>query len=359
MARRRRDAEEALSLGESLLAKAAEAHASGNLAEAELEGKRARRVLVTALGPRDPNLAPALVTLARLRSDAGDPDGAARLYLKAAALLVRHRGDAETLAFEVDARRGAGYELIAVARYDKAQNCLENTLRLCRRLPDELETAKTLNALGMLCKYTGRFVSGLRYYRRALEILERLAPDSDELATLHHNLGGIHHAAGDLAAALPHARESVRRRGAIDGPDALTTAIERAALAPILDGLGEQDEAAAIYRDVLPVFRAAGRDYDVAVTLHNLGASRAAAGDPAGAESAYREAADLKARTLGAAHPDHALTLHNLAVLIADTRPGEARKLAADAARVLSAAFGPEHPHVVAAREHADELGAG
>ena len=52
-----------------------------------------------------------------------------------------------------------------------------------------------LLAVGAVRLHAGRFVSGLRYYRRALEILERLAPDSDELAlceaivVMAHKLG--------------------------------------------------------------------------------------------------------------------------------------------------------------------------
>lgn len=86
-------------------------------------------------------------------------------------------------------------------------------------------------------------------------MLERVyGPDHVALATLCHNLGGLEHARGQHARGEPWARRAVLLREAALGPDHPVVAEDVAALAAILDGLGQRDEAEALYWRAIRTF---------------------------------------------------------------------------------------------------------
>lgn len=120
--------------------------------------------------------------------------------------------------------------------------------------------------------------------------------------TIYHNMGGILFSKGDFAAAKPFGEK----------------AAEAAAYAAILDDLGRYDESEAIYRRTLVVFEESfgPAHYDVAATLHNLGAVVVAQGNYKEAEENYRRALSIKERLLGEDSPDVALTCANLGGLL-------------------------------------------
>lgn len=89
------------------------------------------------------------------------------------------------------------------------------------------------------------------------------------------------------------------------GPDELETAVDRAALAAILDARGRNSEAQETLRDVLSTLEGVlGADhYEVGLTLADLGALQMAAGQFADAVAAFTRAAAIFERVLGASHP--------------------------------------------------------
>ncbi len=303
--------------------------------------------LSDALGDVDPNLAPALAAHARLLVSLGRGEPATHDYARAIVLL-RPLRDEDAFDLELELRRELAHLFIDLARYDDARRHIDASLRRARsRLGrDHVAVALLLNAAGMLCKYSGRYAAGRRFYLRALRIIEPRATSPEllaELATLHHNLGGLAHARGRFAEALPHARRAVELRTTLHSADSLEVAIERAALAPILDALAPDDpESLVIYRDVIATFERLDEPYERAVAHHNL-AGRIAAHDPAAAAASYRTAIALKRRVLGRAHPDVAMSLHNLASLLGGG--SRAVALAQEAHAIFAAALGPDHPH--------------
>ncbi len=214
-----------------------------------------------------------------------------------------------------------------------------------------IEVARGLNALGMLCKYTGRFVEG-RLYKRALVVATRAAgADSEDVAVIYHNIGGIEHAAGRYQHAEGPARLGVTIREKLLGPDHPSVAEDVAALAAILDGQERFAESEPMYERVLPLFRARRAHYDVAVNLHNLAAAHAAQHKFASAQKMYREAEKLKQKLLGDDHPDTALTAYGMGVLArARGDHDEALARIGRAERVFHKTLGMVHPHTVEAR---------
>ena len=103
--------------------------------------------------------------------------------------------------------------------------------------------------LAVLYKYTARFATAARLYRRALAVTtQALGPEHPDVATIYHNLGGLEHARGRYTRGEPWARRAVTVRKRALGPDHPAVAADMAALAAILDAQGNDTEAEALYR---------------------------------------------------------------------------------------------------------------
>ncbi|GAA2788735.1 tetratricopeptide repeat protein [Saccharopolyspora taberi] len=194
-----------------------------------------------------------------------------------------------------------------------------------------------LNDWGVSCKFAGLFDEGESAYRRAVA----LGPTSEQTAVLAHNLGGLAHARGDMAAAEPHARRALELRRASRSPDHPDVAAELAALAPILHGLGRYAEAEAMFREALEIF---GTDHrEAGFVLGNLGALMQDAGHVDQAAACYEESLRIKERALGPHHPAVAITLSNLGLLRL-RRGGDARAPLDRALTIMRARLAPDHP---------------
>lgn len=89
------------------------------------------------------------------------------------------------------------------------------------------------------------------------------------------------------------------------GPDELEGAVDRAALAAILEARGRNREALATLQDALVTLEAVlGSDhYEVGLTLSDLGAMQMSAGRFTEADATLTRAAVILERVLGASHP--------------------------------------------------------
>lgn len=217
---------------------------------------------------------------------------------------------------------------------------------------DAPELAAALNALGIVCKYSGRFAEGERHYVRALAILEVAGQGATPAAAaIHHNIGGIRHARGDYAAAESPARRAVAINERALGHDDPATAADRAALAPILDALGRDDEAEDLLRSALAAFGRERDDYEVAMTLGNLAAILQRRGELEAAAIMHRRSLETKERILGADHPELATTMSNLATTLhALGRSDEVVPLLRRAVGLAERSLAPDHPDVAALR---------
>ncbi|GIJ43284.1 hypothetical protein Val02_01700 [Virgisporangium aliadipatigenens] len=225
--------------------------------------------------------------------------------------------------------------------------------------PDHPALVPALNECGILGKYTGDFEAAEFAYLRALSIDERHGgADPAVAAGILHNLGGLAHARGDAAAAQEWARRglAVRTSTAVDP---LLVAADHAALAAILVDLGKAAEARAVLWGVLAVYRQDPRRhrYEIAATLHNLGALQFRTGDAAGAAITLRRALRMKRAALGRRHPDLGVTLYNLARCLQEQgRLRAARRYTRRALSILEGVVAEDHPTLAACRRRTAAL---
>jgi tetratricopeptide (TPR) repeat protein len=257
----------------------------------------------------------------------------------------------KTLALAGELRRVQG-------DYVRAESDLQAAVKLSADEFGETseESAQALNGLAVLYKYCGRFDEGLRLYKEALRVT--IATQGEECVTaitIYHNMGGILFSKGDFAGAKPYGEKAWELSQRLLGETDPRTMADAAAYAAIVDGLGGYDESEAIYRRALAVFEKSfgPGHYEVAATLHNLGAVLVAQGNYKEAEENYRRALSIKERLLDADSPDAALTRSNLGSLLNLLgRYSESLPLLKNAVAILESRLTPAHPQLVFAREN-------
>ena len=305
-------------------------------------------------GPLHPDVANVLNCMGTAHERLGNYDLAKVCFERAVGIMrdVRTRASGQDIdRLYIQSLIGLGNMERTVARYVEAEPSLREALAVAETSlgSDDDDVVTALNALGVLCKYWGRFDDAEQFYTRAIEIAERTRASDESLATLLHNLGGLEHARGEYARGEEPARRSVNIRERVLGRDHPSVAADVAALAALVEGQGRYEEAEQMYRRVLATFeRIYGPNhYEIAVNLNNLAGVRDALGHPVEAEALYRRALAIKEDLFGPDHPDVAMTLNNLALLLASQgRPEEADALYSRALRTFSERLEPGHPKI-------------
>jgi tetratricopeptide (TPR) repeat protein len=292
----------------------------------------------------------------------GDPrvaERSARQAVDAAMALVPGIKRSQLLAQSL---RALGTAARTLGRYPDSQDAFERGLvaAIDGFGLVSLQVAELHNDLGMTWKYAGRFHDAAESYDRARRTLEAMpAADPEDIAALYHNLGGLAHARGDLAAAEPLARRAVELRSAAVGPDDPATLLDRSAHAAIIGELDRTDEAEAEIRDLLPGLEASlGPDHpEVAVALNNLGAILQRLGRIAEAEALYRRVVEIKTARLGPDAPGLAVALSNHGTALeANGRLDEAQASYERALALLDGAVAADHPSLRAIRRNLDRM---
>ena len=252
----------------------------------------------------------------------------------------------------VDALTMLGNVYRLQARYDEAEVRLRRAVAAAEQLGlDGSRQAGVRNALGILCKDTGRYLEAGLLYQQALDS----APDSGARANLYHNLAGLAHAQGDYAAAEEPARAAVKLRTSTEGASHPDVAADLAVLGAVLYEQHRYGEAEDLFNHALGIVENRyGPDHDeVAVNLGNLAALYTATGRLGEAERCFRRSLQIRELELGSAHPDIARLLNNLAVLhMKQGRLTDAHTCYRQALSIFDQTLGSGHPTARTCREN-------
>ena len=181
--------------------------------------------------------------------------------------------------------------------------------------------AWTHNERGLALKAAGEYRRARAEYERGMRMAG--PGDSDEAATLLHNLAGIRFVLEDPAGARRCGRRGLAMRRRVWGPDDLAVLLDEGNLAPILVRLHEYEAAGEMLHRLLERFTERGEDAEVAVTLTNLGALAAHRYDWPTARRHLERAAELKERCFGPYGVELIPTLVNLGIAV-ENEGGEA-----------------------------------
>jgi len=261
----------------------------------------------------------------------------------------------------------AGYYLCLRARYAEAEALHRRALAIWEALgPDNPDTATSLNNLGVLLRFQGRYYGEAEaLLLRALAIREaELGPNHPDTAISLNNLALLLQAQGRYGEAEPQLRRALAIREATlrsDHPDIVFTLND---LAGVLRAQGRFEEAEQLLLRALAIREAAvdpdhpdrvtspntATILDMATSLHNLGVLLRDQGRYGEAEQRLRRALEIREQALGPDHPDTATSHNSLGVLLRAQRPTEqlllkeAEQLLRRVLAIREAAVDPDHP---------------
>lgn len=258
---------------------------------------------------------------------------------------------APTVAQRLDHGLREADDLRRQGQYDQAVEIMAGLLSLADREcgADSVAAAGVRNDYGVLLKATGQYREARTLYQQALSaLLDGPAGErSHDVAVLYHNLAGIDLVLDDPTRAADWARRGLAIRRALVGPEHPSVLLDEGNLAPILITLGELDEAELLLTHLLDRFVAlcGPDDYEVAVTLTNLGGLAAHRGRWASAGEHLRRAVQIKIGLLGTANPDLIRTLINLAVVAENLgEQHESDQAHTHALQIARASLPPDNP---------------
>jgi tetratricopeptide (TPR) repeat protein len=221
-------------------------------------------------------------------------------------------------------------------------------------LPLVLGAAELADPLARLVDEFGQVYSRGRYADAAKVAAEILAylqshrgPLDLDLAANLNNLGSLAYAQGKLDLAEPFYRKALEIYEKVLGSEDSNVGSVLYNLAGLSAERGNLDEALALYQRCLAVRQgAAGTDHPlVAETLNNIGFVHLSRGEEQGAESALGKALEIWQKQAGAEAPYGAITLNNLArIKVRQRRFAEAESYFEQARRIEEQIFGKEHP---------------
>jgi serine/threonine protein kinase len=319
--------DEALSMGNDLLAKVQASHQPGDF-----------------------EVGLAMGLLGRVHLEHGHFKDAEPLLSRSAEIVTAAAGptDRESLV----QRDHLGSVYAQLGRFDKAEEILRALLADRERIlgPRHPVTAFTLNSLANAIQKQGRNEEALELLKRALDIRkERLAPGHPSLMVALGNLAVTYVGLGRHAEALPLFREAAAGQVQALGPDHPKTLLAMGNLAYCLEELNQLDEAEQIYRGVVDSRRRTGLDNAEAwPQMNNLASLLQRRGRPEQAEPLFREILSLASPRLPENHYMLGIFHSNQGDCLTDLKDysGAERALLQGQA-ILSAFFGPKHARTI------------
>ena len=355
----------------------------------ELEGKM--------LGPDHPRTNQSRSILGSLYGTAGDFENALPLLRESVAVCRRWKA-VPPLVLASELNNLAAVER-GVGNLKDAESLFSEALALRRaNLPgDSLELATSMNNLASVYGARGQYARAVEEYRQSAAICRRLGDKAlGLLGTTLLNEAIVLRSQGRIDGAIETCRESLRIHEQAYGADSLGAAAHHDALSTLYRltrdyasayeeaqrtlqicdqhhfrnhpaaaaahyNLGVLCQEAALaesaerhWAEALRGFRANGQSLLVGRTWNRLGTLRYGRGDRAGAETAFREALQIR-QTADGSVLEHYSTLCNLARVLRDR--GERQAATDHLARAITLAEQPRRQVIGVERERADFLG--
>jgi tetratricopeptide (TPR) repeat protein len=308
-----------------LLQRVGQLHEQARYQEAIVPAVEARDLARQYLGENDPLYAASLNKLAALYRGMGDYAAAMPLFHQALVGLLgwsrRKAGGAS--GTEVESLLREHFRSVATLtdqrRWDEALPLAQRAADLARLHlgEDHPGYARSLGNLGRVHEALGDYAAALPLYQRAAEITRAALGEAHTgYAASLNDLGRVHEALGDYAAAL---NDLGRVREALGDYAAALLLYQRAvevleAYTPLGEDLPAYAAALPLYQRAVEALRVAlGEAHPgYAMSLQNLAGVHRALGDYAAALPLYQRAAEIIRAALGEAHPGYAASLNDL-----------------------------------------------
>jgi tetratricopeptide (TPR) repeat protein len=234
--------------------------------------------------------------------------------------------------------------------YIEANIYLTQALRLQEQhYPDNpLDTAQTLNSLGLLSQRQGRYQDAKVLHQRALELRESVSDDA-QIAESLHNLAVLYEHEGHYQDAKQYYLRAHALNERVLGPDDPDTGRTLNNLALIYYLQGYYLKAEATYQRVLTIYeRSLPPDHpDLAYPLNGLGTLAEKRGNDTQAAELYQRALAIREQALGKEHSETVRSINRLArIHELQSDYSQAKDIYQQALAIAERNLGPEHTDV-------------
>jgi len=147
------------------------------------------------------------------------------------------------------------------------------------------------NELGVIHKARGDYAAALEWYQKSVALKEELG-DKAGLATSFNNIASVHYARGDYAAALEWYQKSVALKEELGNKAGLARSYGN--IAKLHLAQGEHGQAEHLFNQALQTFEDIGDKSGIATTYNELGRISHARGDYAAALEWYQKSVALQ-----------------------------------------------------------------
>ncbi len=320
---------------------------AGDLQEAEPLLRRVTELRERVLGPDDPQVGRALLTVGRINAELDRNEEAEPFFRRALSIYERALGPWDLHVSE--ALSHLSLLNWTEGRYRQAEEQLLRCLAIDEAAlpPDHLEFAATLNNLAVLYSNQGRYSEAEPLQLRANAIeAAALGPDHPDLANGQNNLAVLYEAMGRFAESEFHYRRALAGHEASLGPDHPQVALVSNNLASVLLEQELHSEAdSLLQRARRIVAESLGEEHRLyARVLTSLGGLRLRQERLDEAESLMREALTRREENLGPLDRATGESANSLGVLLTDLgRDEEAEAHLLRALEAFETVLGPDH----------------
>ncbi|WP_396205152.1 tetratricopeptide repeat protein [Gemmatimonas sp.] len=282
-------------VGETLTSLGELTRERGELDEAEQYLTRALAIREEALGPHNVDVATTMSMLAVLRVRQTRLAEAESLYQRVLAIdaLVREPNDARTLRD----MRGLAAVYRAMDRKVEADSLWRLVLQRQEQSlgADHPDVGSTLNNLGTLAYFDGRYEEAARYYARSRPIIEKaFGRDHPQTSGVINNQGEVLWKLKRYAEAEPLLRQALAIKERVYTPQHASIGISLNGLAGVLRDSGRPSEAEPLYQRALVIREQGSNTTDLAETLRDYAVLLRATGRGAQAAAFEQRASATK-----------------------------------------------------------------
>ncbi len=152
--------------------------------------------------------------------------------------------------------------------FERALEYANESMLLRREIGNDNFTAQTLNRLGILHRYGGKYDEALTFYQEALDLVAKFN-NKDLIAILRNNIGGIKDSFGNLNEALDHYAVALKLSEETNNKNMIAIGYHN--IASVYRSRGELDPALDNFKQALEYLQEQGYQAPISSCLNNIG----------------------------------------------------------------------------------------
>jgi CHAT domain-containing protein/Tfp pilus assembly protein PilF len=183
---------------------------------------------------------------------------------------------------------------------------------------DDLNKANELNEKGVIYEEMGEYKQAFKYYKKALDIRERVLGKEHPLtAQSYSNMGQVYHNTGNYKKSLTYHKKALDIKEKILGQEHLDTAVSCNNIGSLYESMGKLNTALDYYKKSIFIEEKilGNENLDIAISYNNIGSLYTKLGDYPKALDYLQKSLTIRKDILGEEHSKTATAYNNLALL--------------------------------------------